>query len=228
LRFGFRRSRLTTSDLLAKLFFSMRFFLQETEADWLYRGTDNSFINFVMLPSFMRRLESSNRPRHSFTVLGNCIPLGCFLQGGSGYLMSRFAVVRFVAHADELLRATTLPEDLAFGRMLVFLNASMAAATTPAALGRRLGDTHLAALLAGRKSDLMPCNLQRWGCCRAVAGRLRDVVFYHDMAPGEKLRQGIRIAEAIFNADPSLFWVQTNEWPVMCTQNESTGLHGAV
>jgi hypothetical protein len=92
--FGFRRSRLTTSDLFVNFLFRMRFFLHETDADWLCYSPRDIFIDFALLPKLMRIFQSSTPPRDSFAALGNCVPLGYFLQGTASFLLSQFAVIR--------------------------------------------------------------------------------------------------------------------------------------
>jgi hypothetical protein len=74
--------------LIAKLFFSVRFFLIQSSCAWFLHATDGTIINFRKLGAFMQDLQSSCNPYRDVRILGDCIQVreNAYLQGGSGSL----------------------------------------------------------------------------------------------------------------------------------------------
>jgi hypothetical protein len=101
----FRRYR-RDLDLSSPFFFCLRFFQAISSANWFYRATDATIINFPNLLPFMESLERKYNPRTDVAVLGNCIDIVRFsyLQGGSGILFSGYAALQLVGMRDEFLR----------------------------------------------------------------------------------------------------------------------------
>lgn len=218
--------RLKMGDLIAKFFFTVRFFIEETQAQWYFRCTDDVFVNFGALAPFMETLQWRYNPARDFVFLGNCIPLTvertCFIQGGSGYLISRHGAWRFLSNVARLIPLVRGPEDVAFTPMLTFLGRAMEEATSSAFLGRRFQGTDMSMLRSRGFFGLKVCTPRKLGCCHAFSAPVRSIIFYHDTNPGVSLEFGIPIAEALFSADARLMWMQASLWPVLCRSDNSS------
>jgi hypothetical protein len=90
-------------DLLAKLIFSIDFFIETTSARRFWHGTDDVIVNFPLLGGTMKQLRENHDPLTEFVAQGNCeypvigrrLLRTPMLQGGSGYLISRLSGNRF-------------------------------------------------------------------------------------------------------------------------------------
>jgi len=215
-RWGSQGLRRQSSDLVTKFFFSLRFFVTETKDPWFYRCTDDVFVNFEALPEFLRQLDRKYDPLKAFVALGNCIQ--AFVQGGSGWVLSRFAATRFVLQQDHLLRMTRNADDLAFTNWLRMFNVSLLPTNSGAILGRHFIGSDLTALLRRDISGIMTCRPvpRENGRCQTTLVPVRRIVFYHEMSPGRDLEDGLLTAQAMWSANPSLFWWQAESWPKLC------------
>jgi hypothetical protein len=196
----------------------LEYALQRTSARWIYRGCDDTVINFINFWAFIRHIERTFDPLHEKVILGNCLqsPLLAYLQGGSGMLLSRYAAQLIAPLATETVRNMTLLDDLELGRVLPRLGIEISTATSTAFCGHSFKN-QLLVLRWGRLSSFPRCPrlTEIPGSCQPFLARLRDIVFYHEY-PAQPLVQVIKHAGLVFNADPRLHWWVENCHPFIC------------
>lgn len=94
-------------DLLTKTIIMIDYFLNKTDADWLFRPTDDVFINDIDWPSnIFSVLEKYESPQTNPYIIGECRMDGEFplVSGGSGQVISRKAAKMLYETRYELLR----------------------------------------------------------------------------------------------------------------------------
>jgi hypothetical protein len=174
---------LQSRDLAVKFWFAMRFFLEETESLWLFRGTDDTVINFPELGSVLANIEAHHNPSTDFVFLGNCVPANhthAYPQGGSGYLLSRKAVEMLVPIEKEFIMDLPWVEDLAFTRVKKFTG-SFDAMTSAAVCGHMFPPAQVSQVVV-KNLSFPRCKRTigtKWPCPYLVAP-LRGLVFYHE------------------------------------------------
>jgi hypothetical protein len=187
----------------------MRFFLDAGEPRWLFRGTDDTVVNFDLLEEFFQDLEVQRDPLKEVVVLGDCVRHEDWLypQGGSGYLLSRAAVQLIEPLRDEWVNRWGGPEDMSFGSFLESLKIPMKGVSSAAFMGHafsrevlfKLRERNWEGFPTCPKLDLLPTEP-----CGQVLARVRDVVFFHEYEgnwPGT-----IENARGIFEAPPGLYY----------------------
>jgi hypothetical protein len=215
-------------ELGALCFFTMRFFLQNTTAQWFYRATDDIIVNFALFPIWLRSIASRYRPLCDRAIIGNCLHGddhgGGFLQGGSGFMISRGSLpilleIQPVFFARLANNSAPIAEDVLLPRLMVeAANLTFFEATSPYITGNRIHYPHEAILLSGNIHRLPACpalsDIPTEGC-RPHLTSVKDIVVFHNdggYSPD-------RIA-AIWNRLQSMpnnlmFWIK-GMWPQLC------------
>jgi hypothetical protein len=216
-------------DLVAKFWFAMRFFLKETKSLWMFRGTDDTVINFPELGSFLAEVETYRDPRTEFVFLANCVPLDsqtAYPQGGSGYLLSRKAVETLVPFEKNFIASMVLEEDRGLSRLKEFTG-SFRDITSAAFCGHMFPHRQIAKL-AAHNLWFPQCKKMRTrpDPCRYLVAPLNRLVFYHEYLGN--FATTFDNAQLFFAADPSLNWWMSNDWPMICRMTPPVGIHVAI
>lgn len=160
----------------------------------------------MRLPGFIAELNSKHDPTRDCVILGNCVsfsPGTGFLQGGSGWLLSRRAAELIAPLRDEFARQIDAADDVCFNWILDRIGISLQSATSGAFIGH---DIH-----AAFGGGLPACEEEEEGndACATFTAPLRGVVFWH-----EQLTENVRLAATIerarqaFASPPNVhFWM---------------------
>jgi hypothetical protein len=201
-------------DLASKFIFGLRLFLSESQADWFWRGTDDTVINFANLPKFVRLLNRRYNPRRDPVVLGHCIsyPSGLsFIQGGSGWVISRRAAQMLSSMRDSWIAGINTSDDAAFARLLGQIGVSLFNTTSEFFLGHDLDRMHQGVvthhdmpLPACRDPSGLPQRM-----CRQFTAPLSDLVFWHEqLRPNFDIRGTLELAKRVFALPRDVhFWM---------------------
>ena len=122
--FVYRRAEPLVNDtsmytLGSKWYRSMEHFLFNTSCDWYLRATHDVFINEESFEKFTSSILAEYEPREEIIILGNVVD-NRYLQGGSGFLMSRRAVEHIMMNWNSLFDKFSVhkEDDLAFGEWM--------------------------------------------------------------------------------------------------------------
>jgi hypothetical protein len=197
-----------SADLLAKFFFSIGFFLENSTSRWFFRGIDDTVVNFGRLPVYLSQLEHRFDPEKDFVFKAQCVPCyPYFPQGGSGYLLSRAAARIMWPYGEYFMRTMVKPEDIAFGKFVGYFGQKMFDTTDEAFSGHYFGDENVAIVEKGLYGSLPRCpdpgGFKKVGC-RPYVAPVRDIVFYHEWHGGGFL--AFNRSRSIFSADPIFGW----------------------
>jgi hypothetical protein len=215
-----------SSELYAKFFFALDFFLSTTSARWMWRGTDDVVINVPRLVPLIAALEERYNPLREFVAKGNCmtgtsygqeIP---FLQGGAGYLLSRFACHQLLPWAKYVQLTGVKEEDAHFGDFLrTEMNVSGPDMTSSAFLGYTIHPPGQRALIKKNFTVLGVCGdpndgYQGWAGCGKFRAPLSNIVFFHQHLQFSKY--SVKLAKAVFGAPDWVWWWMTDFEPHLC------------
>jgi hypothetical protein len=200
----------------------LTYVLKCTTARWIWRGDDDSLINFEYLPQYARQLNSMYDPLRDVVVKGDCIENGPkYPQGGAGVLLSRRAV--------ELLEpwgyysVWGFFEDVPDKRQGVILEkilSDVGVLSSTAFLGCSLSEREIWMVQHQNFSDLEPCPdvpaQQAGRGCRQMAAPTRQIVFFHigqvfHNGPGY-LMDRWRIAKNLWTASPDIAFRVTGRY----------------
>jgi hypothetical protein len=167
-------------DIAQKQLSFLRYFVDNSSANWFVRITDDVYMNRWNLPDFLRDLNARFDPRKDFYIGGCCLdyvgePL---LQGGSGSVFSRYAAELFVSEGLEWLRTVAYYDDWHMSRLLPKLGLSLFNAST----GRFMGHCHRTWQRLRYWANVMKrCpELGKLPYCKPLMTRLGDTTFFHD------------------------------------------------
>jgi hypothetical protein len=212
-------------DLSSKFFFGLRFFLENSSAQWFYRATDDTIINFPNLLPFMRHIDARWNPLRQPVVIGSCIDARRFsyLQGGSGLVISRFAAAQMIGHRDSFVAALNKPEDVYFTKLLDALNVSLKKATSEFFIGHDIFSKHRG-LIWNRTLHLLPrcpaiASIWRRKC-RSFVAPLADLVFWHQEGYNRTLGPTIGFARMVFGLPRNILWWSKRGRPHLCRVDE--------
>jgi hypothetical protein len=216
----FRRYR-RDLDLSSKFFFCLRFFQQNSSANWLYRATDDTIINFPNLLPFMQSLERKYNPRTDVAVLGNCIDIVRFsyLQGGSGILFSRYAALQLVELRDEFLKSLNRPEDVFLVKFLKDIGVTLYTSTCEYFIGHDILSAHRWLFWTGGLASLPPCPNPAgfWRReCRTFVSPLNDIVFWHQEGYNRTLGPTIQFSRMVLSQPRNIMWWLNRGRPTLC------------
>jgi hypothetical protein len=201
-------------------FFALGLFLEISTVNWFWRGTDDSIIIFQNLPKFVALLDRSYDARQTPVVLGHCIDSKDegvpFLQGGSGWVISRRAAELMDPLRDEFLRRIDSDDDVCLTWVLFRLGLSLMESTSEFFIGHDIKHWHAGVLWDGQNPlpacrpvvDLAPVRR-----CRMFLSPLHDLVFWHEQLAQEFDIEGTwgRAQRAVALPRNVLFWMQGSD-----------------
>ena len=201
-------------DLLAKLYFSMRYFLQNSKASWFYRGVDDSIILLDNVLPYLNYLESRYDPHKDLVFKGHCIDAKwcsrLFAQGGSGYLLSRYAVEQMLPDIEWLMRTLSEAEDVSMTRLIEKHGLSMGDVTSEFFMGTEIEFRNRAVLKEGKWDKIDRCpdpSKFRSRGCGTFVSPLCDLVFVHAFARHDTdLPPRIEFIKKFTSFPPNLMW----------------------
>jgi hypothetical protein len=214
-----------SAELIAKFFFAVEYFLVATSAEWFWRGTDDVVINFPLLQPLINALNTRYDPLRELVFLGNCIHGGrdrpAFLQGGSGYLLSRSACEQLAPYAQHFALYARGQEDQYFGDFLrTHFGVTGQPMTSYNYLGYAMSEDEGEALLRQDYQMFMKCPevrklAQPTDICRRDVAPLQRIVFFHQSMTNFSQHE-IRLAQAVFDAPLTIRYYMFMHVPRIC------------
>jgi hypothetical protein len=170
-------------------------------------------VNFHKLGQFIEKLEDRYNPMLEFVFKAHCIQKTrmslTFPQGGSGFVLSRFACKTVLGHRIPFFKTMLLWEDWSIGEYL--RNHGF----PPLALAGNnfIGHPPLAWQVRRLENNSIPsCASLQWALkkrrnhfCASYFTPLNEVVFVHAY-PYQGWTRLLKLARNFFNAPPSVLW----------------------
>lgn len=124
-------------DRMVKRLTGAQYLLNHPEIDWYWSLTDDVSIDMPEVNRMISRIQEKHNPRTEPIILGNCVnktnsPINkTYLQGGVGYIMSRYAALKFIEFGQEYFKASIPIDDASFRIFIDSLNLTMDDVTIP-------------------------------------------------------------------------------------------------
>jgi hypothetical protein len=201
-------------------------------AEWCLRATDDVFLNMRAFPGFERYLAGFENPRNKTYVFGNCQEPGgrskgltyhkWFLQGGTGFIFSKFAAERFMEFGEEWAKGVNTYEDVYMTGGLKRLGLTSFDCSSPFLVGhgwaRRAWNGW-----EWKRPSFMPCG-QGWKKTGTQCGnglmRMKDIAFYHSLDKGWTHAMWRDLLDTV--PDNAMMYLWKNFQPVVCERDNLT------
>lgn len=229
---GSRRRLYSSYDLTAKFYFALKYFLEETDIDWFWRGTDDCIINFKTLDGFVQWLYQEHNPREEFVVYGQCIwklrreRWNSYIQGGSGWVMSRKAAQEIVGYYRWTMQNMKWAEDVVFGTLLqTFFKDQISIRNTTSRFfcGHSPPIKERLMLFGSNLKNLSKCPDIRSvpdGECKRFVTPWADLVFFHEQWARLTFEGSLQHAKLIFNLPRNLQFYMDHSSVRPCIQSD--------
>ncbi|OHT00954.1 hypothetical protein TRFO_32220 [Tritrichomonas foetus] len=208
-------------DLSLRTVVGFHYFIKNSNASWIARIVDDTFVNVDKLPVMMDYINSNYDPNKDPVVQGHCIDYHPFLHGGSGFLFSRRAAEYFMADGFEWYRQLNLPEDVHFNLYVQKIGLTLDHASSRFHVGYSFNKEQLDQVVNHNLSNIQYCALQNYHhphYCHHFYGRLNEIVFVHDhmhLLPLDKL-------EFYFTEpDDNVYWYSNLGFARICKVDEN-------
>ena len=120
-------------ELHLKRYIGVKYFIEKTNYPWLWSIADDNIIITEQLDYLIQELNSKYDTNKDLVLLGHCIsiPSGSYLQGGSGYIMSRKFAKKFLKVAPYFFSFYKSYDDVDFMSIMNFFNMSLRNMASP-------------------------------------------------------------------------------------------------
>lgn len=124
-------------DRMARRLTGAQYLLSHPEIDWYWSLTDDVSIDINRINQIISEISKYKNPRKESIILGSCIdkyysPINkTYLQGGVGYIMSRYAALQFIDYANKWYTSNIDGDDASFRLFIDYLNLSMTDVSIP-------------------------------------------------------------------------------------------------
>jgi hypothetical protein len=195
----------------------LKYFLENTSANWFVRITDDVYVNRYRLPEFLRELNEKYNPTTDFYIGGCCLdyvkePL---LQGGSGFVVSRYAAQLFLAQDLEWLRTMAYYDDWHFSRAIPMIGLSLHEASSGRFIGHPQRKWERLRYFLG---SLRSCpELKALPFCASLLTRVSDTIFFHD---DQKHYSEFRWFRYVHTIPDDVYWYQNGVSAALCRKTD--------
>lgn len=215
-------------EIANRFFYFLHYFDSHKEYDWIYRGTDDAFINYKLIPNLQDEL--TNFSINSPVILGNCLKISetssfSIIQGGSGWIMNRAAVNVFLKEEENHLRNFAHADDFEVLSLIQKCNLSLKDVSSNRFIGRYPIYNQSLSLAEGIIPKIQKCPKElpdQCGCAKLLFP-IKDLIFLHfENIPNSNFnftfKQRADMAKLFLNiSDPSLSMYLGNKGePILC------------
>lgn len=111
------------------------YFLKNATADFFINPSDDVFVDTSRINELATILENKYSTNEDSIILGNCF-YNCFanlnfVQGGSGFFMTRKMARNFLKYATKWVEESEIEDDISLNLFLLYLNLTAKDATSP-------------------------------------------------------------------------------------------------
>ena len=191
---------------------TMAEYFLKTNYDFFINPTDDVFVDPLRINNLASFLKKKYNTNTQSIFLGFCID-GAFLQGGTGYIMSRKMAYYFVKYSRKWLNESHGPDDVEIIRFLKYVNKSIKDATSPFMF--QGGNKYLNSI------NFDPDKLPKCGKyfdirCNQGINKIEDVYLYHSKAKiiNESLRIWNNLNKLIYDKKHRYGWYRGKEFEI--------------
>jgi hypothetical protein len=203
----------------AKRIRSLEYYLANSSTGFFLYTTDNAFVWSLNLKYLFDELNSQRLTADSHFIWGNCMSNydGTFLQGGSGYFMSRYTAQRLFAVSAQWLRSVTQSEDVAFTDFMAMVGlTSMYNATSEFIMGQYINYSRIVPMQSIDLDGIGKCPREPPDTegCRGFFARYNRLAVLHRLTATAKYVSGM--PPPVYDYPDNLAWYQAGEMSDVC------------
>lgn len=168
------------------------YFLTKTDADFYLCPGDDVIVDIPRIDNFISFLKHEYNTFADLSMLGSCQTTRnniSFLQGGTGYIMTRRMASEFIKHAYRWVRESSGPDDVEITRFLNYVGKKPSDGAIPYMCGHGLFDLRLKKTRIDR---FKKCPKVYDNSCKQGVFKLEDIYIFH---PRTRIELGFRIWE---------------------------------
>ena len=107
------KARKRDRNIALKRITALKYFIEQTNYEWFLSSCDDLYINLEGFNQMLADLEQKYNPRKDIVLKGQIVERlnKSYLQGGTGYLFSRAAAIKFLPFATEWLNHIYREDD---------------------------------------------------------------------------------------------------------------------
>ena len=203
-------------DRTIKRVYSLEYFVKNTTFDWVALITDDVYVNLNNLKEFFDDLKTYGDPRTVPMVFGHCIDVRwVYLQGGSGYIVSRRAAELFVRFGKEHINARFEYDDIYFSRLLFKVGLNIYETSSDRIIGHDFLGVGTSSVVNKHWNNFPNCpNHLDWEFCKVGPFKLNKLAIIHQKIHNEAIGLGQVIEK---NEVPdNIYWYQKGLFNYLC------------
>jgi hypothetical protein len=210
-------------DLAIKDIFSLNYHAEESNADWMFRTTEDMIINFNQFPLYLSELQRNYNPQKDVVIRSNCLEFSGTLypQGGTGVLFSKAASIRLARNHHKMIQFWRESEDITLVVFFQQFGLQMIDTDDPHFLGLGWDSIQAFQEKVSRTTQKCPQSVRVSNCRRHFNAFLDEVVFYHTETREKDMINLFKVAERVFKMNRSILWYSGDDWgrPEFCIPN---------
>lgn len=187
------------------------YFLTHTNAGWLMRIVDDTFMN---VPAFAELLGALPNPTGRRLLYGDCVDGDTpFVHGGSGYLMSRGMAAELVKHGDDwitnIIHRPSISTEEYFNEFLAKVGYTPSNASSPLFMGLFFDPSR-------REVTLYKCREHaNWKHCGKSPTSIQRTALFHDAH--HKMTQA-KWKELVTSSSSNVMWLRDGMSDFLCLE----------
>jgi hypothetical protein len=199
--------------LIIKYLFCLHYAFYQTGAHWIIRLADDTLVNFASLGKMISSLNSQHNPLREAVFKAHCLDVYLnapkygyfsFPQGGSGFVVSRYACKLALDDHISILRHVISWDDYSIGYYLHKRGFPSFEMGNGYFIGRIPEHSSIDKLLTGNMTTCQNVRAYARHCGKHISP-LRDLVIFH-LNPFRGMKYLMSLGERLFHADSRVFW----------------------
>jgi len=207
-------------DRCIKRIYSLEYFVHNTTADFLALVTDDVVVSLRNLKAYIEELYTFGDPKRVPMVFGHCIDVDwVYLQGGSGYLVSRKAAEIMIQYGYEHIHALFEADDIYITKLFLKAGISPRAMSSDRFVGHHFWGVGSDKLVEHHWDLLPECPTSFVAhYCNVGPFRVNRLVFFHQFYQD----MSINLARAIDNGEipDNIYWYQKESDSILCKKSQ--------
>jgi hypothetical protein len=210
-----RRMRLSKGQATKRIA-SFRYFHENTQASFLLFTTDNAFIWVRNLPYLIEKVHEKKLTRESHFLWGNCMRNreGQFIQGGSGYLLSRHTAGLLLRIAKQWVSEVSGSEDVYFERAMQMVGLRADRSASEFFIGQYIAVEQHDAMEAFNFTSIENCTRARPRTCRPFFYPYNRITVLHRLSN----QLFIGPPRPVYDFPDNLLWYQRRIFAAVCVK----------
>jgi len=206
-------------DRCIKRVYSVDYFVHNTTADFLALITDDVYVDLENLKEFINDMYSYGDPKTEPMVFGHCIDVEwVYLQGGSGYILSRRAAELMIRYGYEHMNALFEYDDIYFTRWFMKLGISMYETSSDRVIGHDFLGSNVHQIISHDWGRFPTCPETLDSVyCKVGPFRINRLAIFHQKSHQSAIDFGRAVGKR--DIPNNIYWYQKGLFNYLCKKD---------